>query len=603
MEQSKNIRKGFVDKFAGAFTCHSISLNKDKKRPMLDGSPPESESLGQVTGFKKILSDHKKGHTFVDILRPTSKNDLLVNVKKISDVECWFKSLYGKRSSGPNLFLIVSGPSGSGKLTTIKILAQERDIETIEFVEMSFIKDIFSVEEDDNNNSYGDQIYNRSQIDNMKNFLVQANVTSIVNKKPKNKRLIIIKDLPSTLLKEPEKYHQLWTWYYNEFNSDGVPVVFIISCDPGRESIKIFPSQLKVELNVLDITFNPIVKTRIIKWLTDKLEKKISKQDIESIVEEGKGDIRNILNCFELKCSSTLVRQRSLSTYKRNAKKPRTESYPLNESNSRVIWGRDASLELYHFLGKILFSKRDFDKPMRKTLPKDLLRYERHHLNENPFLLCDSYDLSPSTLNLFLHQNYLHYAENLESAANTIEWLSQGDCIRDDVYDSDSPLEKYQSCLSIAGLMFNLSPNAPVKVKIFDDRRNKSDHSHESKRTPMIVSNRAYHLSNEKTRESKSIVKRSFNDKSTSLVSQHLILDILPYVSVMNSPRKNFSTELLKISSFPNISSGGFNGSQEVFRNRQTSINLIKECGTLEMDNQDESDEDKHHYIIEDDSN
>ncbi|XP_015785911.1 cell cycle checkpoint protein RAD17 [Tetranychus urticae] len=585
-----NSRKGFLDKFAGAFTCHSMSLKKDKKRPMVDGSPPESELC--PTGFKKIMFDNQKGLPFVDILKPTSRSDLLVHPKKISEVDCWLTSIFGTRSSNPKLFLIVSGPSGSGKMTTLQLLARERGIKTIEFSEVSYVKEIFSVE-DEKSYSYGEHLNNRSQSENVRNFLIQANVKSIVDKSPKNKKLLVFKDLPFTLVKEPEKYHKLWTWYYEKFSADGVPVVFILSNDPSREQIKIFSSQLRSRLNVVEIQFNPFVKTRIVKWLTDKLEKKVSKPDIEAIVDEGKGDFRNILNCFELKCSSSLAKQRSFTNFKRGAKKLKTDDNLSKDPGSSAIWGRDVSLELYHFLGKILFSKRHYDKPVQRTLPDELLKFERHPLVEDPFQLVETHDISSNTLNLFLHQNYLNHSENLESAANSIEWLSQSDCLRDDVYDGNSPLESYQKALSGAGLMFNLSPNGPVKVKYLDTRKAKDTHSKPS----LISSNRPWHINQEKIKETKSTLKACINEKSKSLNYQDFILDFLPYASVMNISMKRFTGDLLKISCFPNISYGGFNKTHEPFVMRPSTVQLRCETSDIPINERDESDDEKLYFI------
>ncbi|KFM57576.1 Cell cycle checkpoint protein RAD17, partial [Stegodyphus mimosarum] len=99
------------------------------------------------------------------------------------------------------------------------------------------------------------------------------------------------------------------------------PVVFIISDNVKGESVEnsLFPKDLQASLKLSNISFNPVAPTMMMKVLNrvGASYPKLNKSDLEAIVVNSMGDIRNAKNSLQFLCISGSTKQKSLHAKKK----------------------------------------------------------------------------------------------------------------------------------------------------------------------------------------------------------------------------------------------------------------------------------------------
>lgn len=61
------------------------------------------------------------------------QDELGVHPKKVTDVFNWLQEAYNPKLAKYRRLLVLSGPSGAAKTTTLRILADELDVEILEY--------------------------------------------------------------------------------------------------------------------------------------------------------------------------------------------------------------------------------------------------------------------------------------------------------------------------------------------------------------------------------------------------------------------------------------------------------------------------------------
>nr|XP_042911018.1 cell cycle checkpoint protein RAD17-like isoform X2 [Parasteatoda tepidariorum] len=143
------------------------------------------------------------------------------------------------------------------------------------------------------------------------------------------------------------------------------------------------------------LSFNAIAPTLMMKVLTKinnspkvhSCYKKLSKSEIENIVGDSLGDIRNAINSMQFMCMSYFKKPLSVQG-----------SVSSSEDGSK----RDSSLFLFHALGKILYSKRDASKKSNQdVLPTHLKMFEKDPLISYPEEVFDKTSISAEAFTCF----------------------------------------------------------------------------------------------------------------------------------------------------------------------------------------------------------
>lgn len=138
---------------------------------------------------------------------PEYIDDLIVNIKKIDEVRLfnymlsiflrfqvrtWLRNKINRDDK--NKCLLITGPAGCGKSTTVRLLCDELDIACVEFELESGFK-TFS----DFQNKY-DTEFNETQINSFRNFIAESQ-SKTVERSARTRKLILIRELPVTMIK------------------------------------------------------------------------------------------------------------------------------------------------------------------------------------------------------------------------------------------------------------------------------------------------------------------------------------------------------------------------------------------------------------------
>lgn len=139
---------------------------------------------------------------------PKSKSDLAIDKKKLANIESWFQAIYENKELDDRV-LVLYGPTGCCKTTTIRVLAEHYDVKLFEFEEKA---QTFAKTKEEKQHLE----YTGNQLDQLQKFSVCAN--SCISKKERNQRkAILIKDLPSTFLHNVDELHQFIRNYLTLF--------------------------------------------------------------------------------------------------------------------------------------------------------------------------------------------------------------------------------------------------------------------------------------------------------------------------------------------------------------------------------------------------
>lgn len=133
---------------------------------------------------------------------PQSIDDLAVHTKKIEEVREWLKKWELNKSTG--CVLLLTGPPGSGKTATIRLIAKELDLDISEWIiPLDIDLNMNNKQEDDRVNTYTE-----NQFDKFSDFLYRSSryVSVFANQR---KRMLLVEDFPNIFIKDSEKFNEL----------------------------------------------------------------------------------------------------------------------------------------------------------------------------------------------------------------------------------------------------------------------------------------------------------------------------------------------------------------------------------------------------------
>ncbi|RDW64282.1 putative cell cycle checkpoint protein Rad17 [Aspergillus mulundensis] len=449
---------------------------------------------------------------------PLNLGELAVHKGKVRDVEQWLNGAFTGKA-GRDL-LVLKGPAGSGKTTTISLLSRTLNFDILEWKAPSVSsyadKDYVSLAAQfDGFLSRGHEFgsldldgHDESQI------FTEGNIYA-------PRRVILIEEYPTLAGRGAAVLaaFRLSILRYISMNAppsrnvyggtSGVPPIVMIVSEIFSNSESSFDNLTVHRLLGRDIydhpsttviEFNSIAPTFMNKALNVVLKKSgrqppgdqaLTQSIIESISKLG--DIRNAIASLEFLCcgsgnrshwSDPTVRSKRITRARKN----------ISTGNSgvpRAIAQREASLGLFHAVGKIVYNKRsdtDVEHPQLPSPPNHLRHLDRPgvslvHANE----LFDETGTDIQSFISALHENYVPSCNGplfTESLEGCIERLSDSDllCIERKGYSrpqaglgigsvrwvtsSIDLLRQEEMSYQVAtrGLLFNLP--APVKRQL-----------------------------------------------------------------------------------------------------------------------------------------
>ncbi|KAJ7650689.1 Rad17 cell cycle checkpoint protein-domain-containing protein [Roridomyces roridus] len=449
-----------------------------------DAPPPNSQRINPLTAFantqvatdgekKPSQSQKSKGkekekekqlrvdedRLWVDIYEPVTEAELAVHVKKVQDVRRWLDEAFVGGPTGKlrkyRRILALTGPAGTAKTTTIRILARELNLEILEW-----------------RNSAGES---RGNIDDdtlfskFETFLERAstcqNLFEAASSSAKKRQLILVEDFPNILHSDTQvRFHAALNALVSSPTDPPVPVVVIVSDaglrgeasderlangswgkdrDQALDIRSVLPKDLLHGPYVTQIAFNPIAPTLMKKALQALISTHFgakpapSKEMLDIIIETSNGDIRSAIMALQF---SSVVELPATSGKRKKANNGSGSARVVLEAVTR----REQSLHLFHLIGKVLYNKRKGDPPNPSATAKDkqkdkeldarlkdppklpafLTDHARRTSRVDVDLLYADSPIDSSLFSLYIQQNYTQFCNEVEECEGVSEWLS-----------------------------------------------------------------------------------------------------------------------------------------------------------------------------------
>ncbi|KAG6336985.1 hypothetical protein ID866_2086 [Astraeus odoratus] len=396
----------------------------------------DAKGKGKDTGSSSYTADDR---LWVDKYEPTTEMELAVHKRKVEDVRRWLLEAF---EGGPSAklrkyrrILALTGPAGTAKTTTVRVLSRELGFEILEWHNsMNERSGNFYNENSENLVSDDSRHDTEALFDKFQAFLTRAmSCSNIFSPDPsssqlpsqsgparghtpiqpyqRKRQLVLLEDLPNlfhvpTQARFKDALHSLCI--ANNPSNPGPPVVIIISDSGlraehpddeswdggssgrrwGRPEILDIRTALGLELltspYVTRIGFNPIAPTLMTKALhrllakhfasqrtSKKTEKQPPKEVLDMIVETSNGDVRSALMALQFACAVPL----SLTSGKVKSKSSRSRSTIAGGKTAlavlEAVTRREQSLVLFHLMGKVLYNKRKHDPPSSHLSAKE----------------------------------------------------------------------------------------------------------------------------------------------------------------------------------------------------------------------------------------
>ncbi|KAL8203699.1 UNVERIFIED_CONTAM: hypothetical protein K2H54_059956 [Gekko kuhli] len=446
-----------------------FSLLESGKSGRKKGKPSSRDERDHIS-----RQNSKEIEPWVDKYKPKTQIELAVHKKKIEEVEVWLKAqVFQRQTKQGGSVLLLTGPSGCGKSATLEILAKDLGIQVQEWINpvlMDFRKDNF---QDVLMNDFQVFPY-ESQTSLFQEFLLRANkyikLQMVGDIMKTDKRLILVEDLPNHFYRDPSSLHEILRRFVR---TGRCPLVFIISDGASAASCQrsLFPKEIHEELHIANISFNPVAPTIMLKVLNriTTIEANTNgekfdvpdKSSMELICKGCSGDIRSAINSLqfsslkECPLENLWSQRKGNSTLKRDlfAKVKKKFGNSLEGQEIQAVGGKDASIFLFHALGKILYCKREQIMELSfPCLPPYLSEHERSPLVVQPEDVIEKSHMPGDLFNLYLHQNYVEFFSDIEDLVRASEYLSTADLLCSN-WDARPILWEYSASVVARGIM------------------------------------------------------------------------------------------------------------------------------------------------------
>ncbi|CAI5441581.1 unnamed protein product [Caenorhabditis angaria] len=366
-----------------------------------------------------------KGALYTESTHPKVASDLAVHNKKVQEVRSWLDTCF---DNFPRV-LLLTGPTGSGKSTTVELLCKEKGINLLEYDEECLLDD---------------EINGNLELER---YLTQS-AARLLPGKPK-KSIIFVTSLPDAA------YNNIFDFrdrLHNAFFDLKLPVIFCLSdvdsswhLNPNR----LFTATFLQKNGIDRIKFNAVAITYLKKAVNRAasiLRLTTSGTRIDAICEESNGDLRLALNMLQMNS--------------------------VGRPSSSTCSAKSNREETFHMLGRILHAKRTngtntlmSSSQKRKLIkPKEQPKSDgiRHPLEYDVSDIIQMSSMSGEKILDFLHENELKFCDKLRNLRNISDKFSLCDTLYSDWITKQRLPDEYNAQISARNVMwFNFECKPP----------------------------------------------------------------------------------------------------------------------------------------------
>ncbi|KAF1839977.1 cell cycle checkpoint protein RAD17 [Cucurbitaria berberidis CBS 394.84] len=448
---------------------------------------------------------------------PLSLEELAVHKKKVADIRTWLTDVFGGRER--KRLLLLKGPAGSGKTTTMSLLARELSIGIQEWKNptgsMSTSDSFVSVTAQFEDFVGRTGTFGSLTFDTPVQAPQQASPSGQTGRQ---KQLVLVEEFPNTFTRTSSAVQSFRSSVLNYLaaNTQSATMFFSSQVDPEQSvtpivmiisetllstntaaadsftAHRLLGPEILTHPGVSVIEFNPIAPTYMTKALDMIVVKEARKsgrkktlgpQVIQRLAELG--DIRSAVSSLEFLClrgddAEGWGAKVNFSKKKGPKDTPITK---MEQESLELVTQRESTLGIFHAVGRVVYNKRlseDTGAPVPQP-PNWFPERRRPKASEvNVDLLIDEIGTDTQTFVAALHENYVlscggaDTEETMDSIEGCIEALSNADLLSPDRFGAGSGrrslqgtsadnLRQDEMCFqtSVRGLLYNL-PH-PVK--------------------------------------------------------------------------------------------------------------------------------------------
>ncbi|KAJ2158813.1 hypothetical protein GGF46_003504 [Coemansia sp. RSA 552] len=422
--------------------------------------PPQPQPVAHEEEGKDAGDD---GQLWWQRYEPQDASSLAVHAAKIAQVRGWLEMAAGA-SEGGRFFriLVVEGPAGVGKSTCVRVLAQELDLDVIEWINPLSGQQSLAGQDDEP----------ESVVRQFEEFLRQAQRYAGLDlsaggnaggqQRGRNGSLILVDDLPNIAHRGTrDSFRSALQRFAALPAAASFPMVIVVTesytsqlvaqdggderrgrwrmreSDTGNSEMSVWSATDVIPSAIYDssfcqsIRFNLVAPTIVTKGLRRILQIRAGlegvkgvkptaecTQALKQLADECQGDLR---------LAVTMLQVSQAGVVQQDNPDPRSGDKRRRKGPSKVLElpgavrergeARRSALALFHALGKVLYAKREMPREGKG----------RGELESDPNDILDRIPVDLGTFGLYIHENHPDLCAGIDEASEAAECLSWAD--------------------------------------------------------------------------------------------------------------------------------------------------------------------------------